>query len=86
MIEERALAREESAGQLKGLCVPELALFLFNRRVKAHVLLHLDDESDLRAIAEVRDSQPANFLDERLPGEFQLILALLNQVFDFVWL
>ena len=53
--------------------------------VKTHVLSHLNDETDLCAVAEVTDAKLGHFLDERLPSKFKFILTLLDQVFELVW-
>ena len=66
--------------------MPELRLSLFDRSVELHVFLHLDDKADLCRVTEVRDGKSADLLNERLPCELQFVLALLNQVLDFVWL
>jgi hypothetical protein len=54
--------------------------------VKTLIFSHLNDESDLCAVAEVTDAKLGQFLDERLPSKFKFILTLLDQVFEFVWL
>ena len=53
VIEKRTLAWKECAGELETLSVPELGLALLARVVKGRVFFHLDDETDLSAVAEV---------------------------------
>ena len=69
VVQERALAREERAGQLETLRMPKLRLALLLRRVKGRILLHLDDEADLRAVAEVGHGETAHFLNERFSSQ-----------------
>ena len=47
MIQERALPRQESAGNLEGLGMPVLGFLLLIRCVESHVLFHLNYEADL---------------------------------------
>ena len=53
VIEKRTLAWKECAGKLETLGVPELGFALLARVVKGRVFFHLDDETDLSAVAEV---------------------------------
>ena len=66
--------------------MPELGLLLLAGRVEGRVLLHLNDESDLCGVAKVGDGESADLLNEGLTSEFELVLALFDQVLDLVWL
>ena len=46
VVEQRTFSRKKSAGKLKRLGVPILALFLLGGRVEGGVFLHLNDEAD----------------------------------------
>ena len=64
--------------------MPELRFALLKRRIECRVLLHLNDESNLRRVAKVGHCKSADLLDEGLASQLELVLALLNQVFDLV--
>ena len=64
--------------------MPELRFALLERCVECCVLLHLNDESNLCRVAKVRNCKSADLLDEGLSSQLELVLALLNQVFDLV--
>ena len=53
MVEEGTLARQEGAGDLQALGVPELRLLLLLLRVPGGFLLHLQYEPDLGRVAEI---------------------------------
>ena len=61
--------------------MPVFTLFLFLWSVKGKVFLHLNDESDLCAVAKVADSETADLLDKGLTSKLQFILAFLYQIF-----
>ena len=86
VVQQGALSRQESAGELKALRVPELGLFLLRGCVKRSILLHLDDEANLGAVAEIGDGESADLLDEGLTGELELVLTLLDEVLELVGL
>ena len=86
VVQQGALSRQESASELKALRVPELGLFLLRGCVKRSILLHLDDEANLRAVAEIGDGESADLLDEGLTGELELVLSLLDEVLELVGL
>jgi len=79
VVEERTLAREEGAGDLEGLGMPELGLLVLHLGVPGGLLIHLEDEPDLSGVAEVGDAQEAHFGDERLPSELHLVFPLLQE-------
>ena len=58
--------------------MPELGFFLLAWRVESLIFLHLNYEPDFCRVAEVGNCEAADFLDERLTSELQLILTLLN--------
>ena len=84
VVEQWALARQESAGQLERLGVPELGLLLLDGGVERIVFFHLDDEADLGRVAEVGDGQPAHLLDKCLASQLKLVLPLLDQILQLV--
>ena len=84
MVQQRALAWQESAGEFERLGMPELGFALLERRVECCILLHLNDKSNLRRVAKVGNCKSADLLDKGLPSQLELVLALLNQVFDLV--
>ena len=78
MVQQWTLSWQECTSQLKRFRMPELGFFLFLRRVESLVFFHLNYEPDFCRVAEVGDCKAADFLDERLTSELQLILTLLD--------
>ena len=64
--------------------MPEFRFTLLERCVECRVLFHLDYEANLGRIAKVGDCKSTDLLDEGFSSQLELVLALLNQVFDFV--
>ena len=64
--------------------MPEFRFTLLSRCVECLVLLHLNYKSDLCRVAEVRDGQSTDFLDEGLASQFEFVLPLLDQVLNLV--
>jgi hypothetical protein len=66
--------------------MPEFTFLLFLVNVPLRVFLHLDNESDLSGVAEVADSQEAEFPYEAISRQLHFIFALLQQVLHRHWL
>jgi hypothetical protein len=64
VIKQRTLARQKRAADLQTLCMPVFTLLLFLGRVKGHILLHLNNKPDFRAVTEVADCEVRDLLDE----------------------
>ena len=66
--------------------MPKLRFLLLSRCVKRLIFLHLDNETDFSAVAEIGDTKSAYLLNKGFPCELKLILSLFNQVLNLVWL
>ena len=64
--------------------MPKLRLSLFHRCIKCLVFLHLNNETNLSGVAEVGYGETADFVDKRLTGKLEFVLALLDQVLELV--
>ena len=53
VVQQRTFAWQETASDLKTLCVPVLALLLLLLKVALRIFLHLQDEPYLGGVAEV---------------------------------
>ena len=82
MVKQRALARQEGAGDLEGLGMPELTL-------KLSLLLNfwfevlcawLQQEAHLSAHTEVGDNKNGQLAEEGVPTEFSFIIWLLEEL------
>ena len=82
VIEQWALAGEERTGDLKRFGVPELA-FKFALFLDLGLEVggaRLQQESHLRAHAEVRHDQDGEFAEERVPAQLHLVAALVEEL------
>jgi hypothetical protein len=57
VIQQRTFTRQKCATNFKTLCMPVLTFLLLRRRIKRHILLHLNYETNFRAVTEVTDAQ-----------------------------
>jgi hypothetical protein len=64
VIKQRTLTGQKRAADLQTLCMPVFTLLLFLGRVKRHILLHLNNKPDFRAVTEVADCEVRDLLDE----------------------
>ena len=66
--------------------MPKLRFLLLRRCVKRLIFLHLDNETDFSAVAEIGNAKSAHFLNKGFSSELKFILSLFNQVLNLVWL
>ena len=86
MVQKWTLPGQERACHLKRLRMPKFGLLLLGWSVETLILFHLNYEADFCRVAEVGDGESTDLLDERLTCELKLVLTLLDEVLDFVWL
>lgn len=88
VVQQGALAWQESAGDLKGFGMPELA---FQLPLLLYFWLEvlgprLEQEAHLSAHAEVGHYEDGQFVEERVPTHLKLIIRLVHEVFHGDWL
>ena len=79
MVEQRALAWEESACDFEGFSMPKftLQLTVFLYFWLEVIGSRLEQEAHLRAHAKIRDDQDRQFAKKRVSTELNLIIGLL---------
>lgn len=72
VVDQRSLARQETARHFERLAVHELRLASLDNRVDGRVFFHLHDETQLGRDSKVRDGEKSNFLEHKFSAELVL--------------